>query len=228
MRFRDVFDPPVALLAVIHAEHPEQVVRNADIALSGGADGVFLINHTISDPELVACYHAARRRFGGSWIGLSFMRLSATESLRLAPEDASGLWVSDAGIEESGSQSPDVTSFAARRAAAGWPGLYFGGVAFKHQRPVTDPAAAARAAAPYMDVVTTSGAATGSAPSTAKIAAMRAALGDHPLAIASGVSPENVREYLGLVDCILAASSISASESELSPARLAALVSVIG
>lgn len=227
MRFRDAFAKPVALLAVVHAETADQVLRNADIALSGGADGIFLINHAISDQNLVACYHAARRRFGDAWIGLSFMRLSATDSVRLVPQDASGLWVSDAGVEESGPQPPDVPALSARRGAAGWSGLYFGGVAFKHQRPVTDPAAAAQAAVPFVDVITTSGAATGSAPSAAKIAALRAAIGGHPLAIASGVSPENAHEYLGLVDCILAASSISASESELDPRRLAALVSAM-
>jgi predicted TIM-barrel enzyme len=92
---------------------------------------------------------------------------------------------------------------------------------------VKDPAAAARAAVPFVDVITTSGSATGSAPSTEKVASMRGAIGGHPLAIASGVSPENVQEYLHLVDCILASSSISDSEAELSPKRLARLVRAI-
>jgi predicted TIM-barrel enzyme len=227
MRPKDIFRKQTSLLAVIHAESADQVIRNTDVALAGGADGVFLINHAISDAALVYCYHAARSRFESAWIGLSFMRLGATESVRLAPATASGLWVSDAGIEEQGPQPEDVHSLSRLRAESGRDGLYFGGVAFKHQRPVKDPAAAARAAVPFVDVITTSGSATGSAPSTEKVASMRGAIGGHPLAIASGVSPENVQEYLHLVDCILASSSISDSEAELSPKRLARLVRAI-
>ena len=53
----------------------------------------------------------------------------------------------------------------------GWAGLYFGGVAFKKQREVRreDFEHAARVAAPYVDVVTTSGVATGRAADVAKV-----------------------------------------------------------
>jgi hypothetical protein len=216
-----------ALLVVVHAETGEQVLRNVDRALSAGADGVFLINHTITDEALVEHYLATREWFAEAWIGLSFMRLSAMDSLRLVPLDASGLWVSDAGIHETGGQPTEVVGFADARRAVGWQGLYFGGVAFKHQRPVTDPSAAAMAAAPFVDVITTSGSATGSAAPAEKIAAMKAAVGRHPLALASGVSPENFDLYRPHVDFVLAASSVSDSETELSPRRLAELVSAM-
>ncbi|MBL8554135.1 MAG: hypothetical protein JNL41_07645 [Phenylobacterium sp.] len=217
----------MTLLVVVHAETSGQVLRNVERALSAGADGVFLINHAIADDALVAAYRAARARFADAWIGLSFMRLSATSSLGLVPADASGLWVSDAGTHEVAPQPPAVTGFADARAAAGWGGLYFGGVAFKHQRPVSDPAAAARAAAPFVDVVTTSGSATGSAAPLDKVASMKAAIGPHPLALASGVSAENFELYRPHVDCVLAASSVSDSEAELSPTRLSELVAAM-
>ena len=102
--------------------------------------------------------------------------------------------------------------------------LYFGGVAFKYQREVEDVAAAARAALSYVDVVTTSGQGTGEAPAIAKIRAMKAAIGEVPLAIASGIRPENVGDYRGICDCFLVATGISSSASELDGARVAKLV----
>ncbi len=224
MKLRDTFGRPCALIIVVHAEAENQVLRNVDRALSAGADGVFLINHAISDEMLVGHYQASRQRFSEAWIGLSFMRLSATDSLKLVPLDASGLWVSDAGINESGPQPNEVTGFAAARQAAGWNGVYFGGVAFKHQRPVSEPPVAALAATPFVDVITTSGSATGNAAPIEKVAAMKMAIGSHPLALASGVTPENCDLYRPYLDCVLAASSVSDSEAELNPSRLSQLV----
>jgi protein-tyrosine-phosphatase len=75
-----------------------------------------------------------------------------------------------------------------------------------------------------MDVVTTSGPGTGEAADRAKIAALRSGAPDAPLAIASGITPENVRRYADLADCFLVASGISESFAELDPGRTAALV----
>jgi len=100
----------------------------------------------------------------------------------------------------------------------GWPLLR--GVAFKYQRPVEDLASAARIAMRYMDVVTTSGPGTGIAAEREKIVAMREATGDFPLAIASGITPDNVGDYLEVADCFLVATGISRSFSEIDAGRL--------
>jgi hypothetical protein len=109
----------------------------------------------------------------------------------------------------------------------GWTGEYFGGVAFKYQREVEDVAAAAVAATTCMDVVTTSGAATGEAAGIEKIVAMKRAIGSFPLAIASGISPENVGDYLPHVDCFLVATGISRGFHELDPGRTRALADLV-
>ena len=75
-----------------------------------------------------------------------------------------------------------------------------------------------------MDVVTTSGPGTGWSASVEKIGAMKEALGDFPLAIASGVTPENVTDYLGIADCFLVATGISKSFEELDASLLEALL----
>jgi len=89
---------------------------------------------------------------------------------------------------------------------------YLAGVAFKYTSSYTDnpieAAILAREFAPLVDVVTTSGPGTGSAADVAKVAAMKAAIGSQELALASGVSLDNIEDYRPYVDTVLAASSI--------------------
>ena len=94
--------------------------------------------------------------------------------------------------------------------------LYFGGVAFKGQPDSGLDAqdaglAAGQAAASGLDVVTTSGPGTGHPTPRSKVKAMRFVLGDHPLAVASGVALSNVDELLPYVDAYLCASSLETS-----------------
>ncbi len=110
------------------------------------------------------------------------------------------------------------------------PMTYFGGVAFKYTSTYTDdPAAAADEAselAPFVDVVTTSGAGTNQAASAAKVEAMHAVLPGRRLALASGVSPENLMDYAPFVTDVLVASSVETASysGELVPERVHALV----
>ena len=100
-------------------------------------------------------------------------------------------------------------------------------MAFKYQRDVEDIEQAAEIAAGYMDVVTTSGKGTGYAAAPEKIKRMKKALGNHPLAIASGITPENVTDYLNHSDCYLVATGISSRIDELDPQRTGLLVDII-
>ncbi len=79
-----------------------------------------------------------------------------------------------------------------------------------------------------MDVVTTSGIATGREADDAKIADFRAGLGDAPLALASGVTPQNAARYGRDVDCFLVATGINRDGDfyNIDPARLDALLAV--
>jgi predicted TIM-barrel enzyme len=124
----------------------------------------------------------------------------------------------------------DAEQIARIRAESGWTGLYFGGVAFKKQRPVAAAmhARSARLAAPFMDVVTTSGIATGQEADLDKIATFRTALGGTPMALASGITPENAVHYCGQVDCFLVATGINLPGDfyNIDPARLEALLAV--
>lgn len=87
--------------------------------------------------------------------------------------------------------------------------FFFGGLAFKYQPQPTDLESACNEAKLATDVACTSGTGTGKAPTTVKINTIRNYLGSHPMAIASGVSIENIDSYKGIVDYLLVASSIT-------------------
>jgi len=230
MKYREIFKKKNTLLVVIHAEvFAPQVLSNLHTCWDNGVDGVFLINHSVPPQEfLEEIYGFSRDFFEDKWIGLNILGLSSKNALSSVPVNASGLWVDNAGIEDDDSKtSADLNWKFRKEKRIDWPGLYFGGVAFKYQAPVKNLAEVSKAATNYMDVVTTSGSATGSAPDLGKIETMRKAIGDFPLAVASGITPENVGPYRDLVDCFLISTGISKSHTELDPARVVKMAEVL-
>ena len=226
-RFREVFPEGHVVLPVIHVSSEDQALRNAGIAFGAGANGAFLINHSMGCTELLAIHARVVEAFPGWWLGVNCLDLDPVRAVRRASPEVAGIWSDNAMIRETQEGQPEADAVLAAIRETGWPGLYFGGVAFKYQEPVDDLRAAAHIAGAYMDVVTTSGAGTGQAASLEKIAAMKAALGDLPLAIASGITPENVRDYLPISDCYLVATGIGDSFEELNPSKVAALVGAV-
>ena len=215
-RFREAFANRHIILPVIHVAEPEQALRNAEIARRQGCDGVFLIRHEIDYRELLRIHHQLFEAFPDWWIGVNCLDLSPSKVFDVITDEVAGVWVDNAMIDERASVQVEAEAIQAAREQSGWQGLYFGGVAFKYQRYVQDVERAARLAAETMDVLTTSGPATGEAADRVKIQIMKAAIAalparDYPLAIASGTTPENVGGYLEMADCFLVATGISES-----------------
>lgn len=215
------------LLPVIHVEDERQALREANVAREAHCDGVFLINHAISSRELLKVHEAVTKKFPNWWAGVNCLDLEPVECFETISNTVAGVWVDNAHIDERREKQAIAECVLATRKRKGWRGLYFGGVAFKYQRTVEDIQTAARTASLYMDVVTTSGPGTGESASVEKIARMKAALGTTPLAIASGITPENVSDYLPHADCFLVATGISKSWSEFDPAKVKALVRAV-
>jgi predicted TIM-barrel enzyme len=227
-RFRAAFASRHVILPILHVVSHEQALRNARLAREQGADGVFLISHgRVGDEQLLDIHRTVVAELPELWAGVNCLSLAVEEVFARVDGRVAGVWVDDALIDERHEEQPAAQRVLEVQARHGWQGLYFGGVAFKYQRPVRDLARAARLAARYMDVVTTSGPGTGQAADPAKVRVMKQALGEHPLALASGVTPENVNDYLGHADCFLAATGISYTFEELDPARLRDLVRVV-
>ena len=215
--FHKLFKAPgPVVLPVIHVLDTAQVAENIRVLIGEGAAGVFLINHDFGVEPFLPILRETRAMWPSLWIGCNFLAVTGRDAFPvlgdLAREgcEIDAYWADDARIDETGKDPSEAEGIAATRAASGWNGLYFGGTAFKKQRPV-DPAdyyPAAVEATRWMDVVTTSGIATGEAADLNKIKDFRAGAGSAPLAIASGVTPENAREYAE-VDAFLVATGIN-------------------
>jgi len=237
MKYRGIFPQKNVLLAVIHVISQEQAFANVKIAAEGGADGVFLISHDsekVSWGALLKIYWEVVRHYPKLWVGLNFLDLSTCDAIEKTPAKVGGLWVDNMEIqtttpaELSNTCKADANFKHWHRKMNGKRGLFFGSVAFKYQKAVADVGLAARVAIDYTDVIVTSGVATGHSPDISKIVTMRRAIGNHfPLAVASGITPENVGQYCNHVDCFLVATGISKDFNNLDPSRLGWLVEEI-
>ncbi len=221
------------VLPVIHVLDTERTLRNIDVLEGEGAPGFFLINHDFGVEPFLPIIREVRSAKPDVWMGLNFLAVTGLEAFpALDALGAEGCrvdayWADDARIDEKTDTQPEAQAIEAARGA--WDGLYFGGTAFKKQRPV-DPAdygRAARLAAGWLDVVTTSGPATGMEADDQKIGTFRAHVGDAPLALASGVTPENAHRY-ARADAFLVATGINHDGNfyDIDPARLRRLLSV--
>lgn len=233
--FHRLFKSPGPVVTpVIHVTDIRQTLTNISHVARLGAQGVFLINHDFPVEPFLPILRAARAECPNLWMGVNFLaqpgRVAFPILGRLAAEGCQidAYWADDACMDERQLTQTEAEAIAAIRAASGWQGMYFGGVCFKKQRPV-DPSLneySARLALPFMDVVTTSGVATGEATDLTKINDFRRGLGVAPLAIASGVTPDNAAQYAADVDCFLVATGINRPGDfyNIDPARLAALL----
>lgn len=234
--FHKLFKSPgPVVLPVIHVLDTPRTCANVEVLLRAGAPGCFLINHDFDVPTFLPIIRDVRARFPSLWMGLNFLAVTGRDAFPVlgrlqaegCPVDA--YWADDARIDERAQVQTDADEIDRVRADSGWTGLYFGGTAFKKQRAVAeaDIGTSARIAAGRMDVVTTSGIATGEEAGGDKIAVFRDSIGDAPLALASGITPDNARRYRD-VDCFMVATGINHDGNfyDIDPARLDRLLAV--
>lgn len=233
--FHKLFKTPgPVVLPVIHVLDSARTRKNVEVLLETGAPGCFLINHDFEPEKFLPIIRDTRASFPSLWMAVNFLAVTGEHAFpMLGKLQAEGCkvdayWADDACIDEDG-VNVEASAIAAAREASEWDGLYFGGTAFKKQRQV-DPSRygdAAREACAFMDVITTSGIATGQEADLTKIETFRAAISERPMALASGISPENARLYAD-VDCFMVATGINEPGNfyDIDPVRLADLMAI--
>jgi hypothetical protein len=224
------------LFPVIHHDSPAETLRNAEIAVRHACAGVFLINMDGPHTALDAVAGQIRGEFPDLWLGvnrLGDIRPEHTDADLLGETGFNGVWLDDVGIHSVRPRPTlrnhlqEVVEFAQSREADV---RLFGSVAFKTQMREPDPARVALEAASLGWTPTTSGVATGEAADPTQPQAMKAAIAHLPgarLAIASGITPENVTLYLDSVDDFLVATGISETFHRFDERKVAALSAAI-
>jgi hypothetical protein len=226
------------IFPVVHVQGLRQAEDQSALALTAGADGIFLIDHgVVGTAGLIEAYECVRAAFPGAFVGLNLLNGGpkyAYQALALAEADGAlttppdAVWVDDT---RGGGDLTYLDELPALR--GGDRPLLYGGVAFKYTPTSTDDPVSAVAELkdllPFTDVPTTSGAGTGQAPAPAKLRAMKEALGGRRLAVASGIAADNLADYLGAVDDVLVASSIETEpySGEFDPEALAEMVDAV-
>lgn len=205
-RLVEAFGARRVLIPVVHASGADQAITSTQIAAKAGCEAVFLIGHGMSYRNLLYVFDEVVLTQTCTWVGLNFLDLSPIEAASHMPVEANGCWVDDGMIDETSSSQTEADRLIRALSSRDRPPLLFAGVAFKGQRQPVDLESTCKLAKRF-DVVTTSGLGTGIAADPAKIRRMRAALGDHPLALASGVTADNVADYPG-VNCFLVGTSL--------------------
>ena len=227
-KYSELF-PKTAFFPVIHVVGQNQALKETEVAMNAGADGVFIISHTrATDPSyLVTIYESIKDEFPDVWMGINLLGVPITDLFGYGIEITDAVWTDNAQVSpDPNVENPKAEAFLQQ--AKNWAGLNFGGVAFKYQKNFNDdPAKAALAAVPFVDVITTTGVGTGSAPTTDKLIKMREAVLDHPIAIASGISAKNVEPFLRIVNCFLVSSSITNYSDQLDPNKTKELARII-
>jgi hypothetical protein len=213
---------------VIHYNTVRQALDNAAIAERCGCPGVFLISMDGRDDELDQAIMAVKSRYPKLKVGGNFLSLPPLAALTRCLElDIDATWTDRPGVTSFGpnDEALEISTVLAQHPEH----QFFGSVAFKYQAPEPHPAQAALAAADQGMIATTSGAATGEAADVAKLRLMKDALGASPLALASGVSPDNAHLFVPYVDFFLVSTHISMSPTSpmLSEEKLRALMAVV-
>lgn len=213
------------IIPVIHYESDEQAKRNAAIAFGAGCDGVFLIHMEGKNHLLPSVAREIKAQHPNKLVGINYLGVETAEAVNANINLGLDMTWTDDQLTHSLDRPWTEAKRVCDVKTQDYSHLIFVGVAFKHQRHEPDPVLAARKALEFGFIPTTSGSATGVAADQNDVVKLRAGMGPgHPLAIASGITPENAEDYLPSLSHVLVATGVSSSFYELDAERLKILM----
>lgn len=155
--------------------------------------GVWLVSSNCHPDIIEEVVQLVKATLPTFWVGVNLLGVNLFSVLDfLTKHRIDGLWLDKSYVTEDKEQTvPNI--IVDQLARRNWNGLYFGGVLFKYIPEKGDPVKVLRNAIPYMDVLCTTGIATGVSITREKLNMVTSVLtGDIPIAIASGISSKSV------------------------------------
>lgn len=198
---------------VIHHLHYGLSLDQARKAFDSNANGIFLISPHGRDYEILLVAKELKKLYPDKHIGINYLNEGVIAAFKHAVEfNLDMVWGDFCGVSSKGL---DATGQELKNLVNKNPEIkVFCSVAFKYQPIEKDPAAAAKIALQAGFIPTTSGSATGQAPSLEKIKAMSGA-SNGVLAVASGMNKDNIESFKPYLSEVLIASGISLNEFEI-------------
>ncbi|MDU8350445.1 hypothetical protein RYA05_00890 [Pseudomonas syringae pv. actinidiae] len=217
--------PTAMVLPVIHHLDRVTSLDQAELVKECGAEGLFLISHHGQDLEIAQVASEIKKLHPDMKVGLNFLSLGALEATRACiTNNLDMIWGDDCAVDSTGYGSLAVQI---REAVSAHPAIeVFASVAFKYRAPEPDPLKAARNALSLGFIPTTSGSGTGSAPTLEKIQHMSGEA-EGRLAVASGMTPDNITEFAPLLSHILVATGVSTDEHHFDFEALSRFIALV-
>lgn len=195
------------IIPVIHFKDEDLAFSNAELCAQYNTYGIFLISMDGDNEGLCALARKIKNLYPKLKVGVNLLGNTALN----------GIFDSmNYGLDMTWSDSPVVTSHEIKPEAylianeiKNTEHMFFNSVAFKYQKEETNLSKAVLNSKLMNFIPTTSGEATGKAAELSKLHTMKEALKDYPLAIASGLTPSNVVEYIPYIEYGLVATGIS-------------------
>lgn len=194
---------------VIHYKDHSTTLNEARIAYEAGADGVFLISHLGHNENLIPVAVEIKKTLGFH-VGLNFLGNDAMYTAKIVKEYGLDMvWSDYCGLSSEGLslEGYELHFWADYNKNI----EIFASIAFKYQADEPNPPLAAELAKKYGFIPTTSGSGTGHAPTVDKIESMSTATGGW-LAVASGMTPENIEQFKDHISHVLVSTGISKDE----------------
>lgn len=210
------------VLPVIHILNEQQAIDQAELLVNSGCDGFWLINHAGDDYLTLALALMMENKYQDHIVGVNLLSKTGKSAIDAVVESGiKYLWLDAAGVH---SETPDKELLGyIKNVSEKNDVVVFAGAAFKYQKPEPNPGKAAELAKEHGFKVTTSGSGTGHAADVDKIASMSSVV-EGELAIASGLTVENLDDYHPYVEYALIATGISLDDHYFDPKKLSAFV----
>ena len=203
---------------VIHHLDRETSTEQALLIRKLGAGGVFFISHAGEDDQVLTVATDVKVFAPEFKVGINLLASSALFACEKAKEASLDMvWVDAPGVR---SDSISAPALALAEFVKQNPSIQlFASVAFKYQPEDIRPSLAAVKAKQLGFIPTTSGPATGVKPPMSKISQMSFAT-KALLAVASGMTPENIARFAPYISHAFVSTGISKDEYHVDPDRL--------
>lgn len=211
------------IIPVIHHIDLETTLKNFDICIKNNVFGVFLISMDGKNDDLSQTGLKLKSIDKNIKIGINLLGESALECVKESIDFGLDMAWSDEPIitsEKILSEAIEIKEILKNKNGH----LFFNSVAFKYQKIERKPGVAASNSTCFNFIPTTSGEKTGVSADLVKILEIKNAINEYPLALASGLTPENVKEYVKYIEYGLVSTGISKNFHEFENIKLEKLM----